>query len=139
MPKPKYQLSKEDKDLIANMVYAENASEDDATTKMTIQTAYNRLRSGRKKEFGKNAAEVLKKGYYSVSKNSPLYQEATSKKFKDVTSKARHASIRKQIDAIEGDQDFGKAMFFFKPGEAQSLRKKLKSTGKVGKYDTYSY
>jgi len=139
MPTPKIKLSKEDRLALAQMAYGENAGEDNDTVKMTIQTAVNRLLSGRAKEFGKDIPEVLKKGYYAVSKNSPLYQQAVSGKFSDVPSKVRFSEIQKLTDAIIDDGDFGKAQFYFKPDEAKALKKKLVPQGNVGKYETYSY
>ena len=140
MPQPiDVDLTQDDIAAIARMAYGENAGEDNDTVKMTIQTPINRLRSGRSKEFGGDIPSILKKGYYAVSKNSPLYQQAASGKFPDIKSKARMAEIQKLTEAVVGDKDYGNAQFFFKPNEAMSLKKKLKSQGKVGKYDVYSY
>ncbi len=139
MSKPVLNITPADRVAIAQMAYGENASEDDETVKMTVQSAINRLGSGRAKEFGSTVPEVLKKGYYAVSKNSPLYKQAVSKKFPDFNSKKRYAEIETLTNAIIDDQDFGNAMFYFKPAEAQALKKKLKRQGTVGKYETYSY
>jgi hypothetical protein len=132
-------LSNADRKALANMAYAENGGEDNDTVKMTVQTALNRLRSGRTKEFGGTMQDVLKKGYYAVSKNSPLHQQAVSGKFPDLQSKARHAEVSKLTDAVVGDGDYGEGLFYFRPQEANGLKKKLKSQGNVGKYEVYSY
>jgi len=132
---------------IAHMAYGENAGEDNDTVKMTIQTAINRLRSGRSKEFGGDIPSILKKGYYAVSKNSPLYQQAVSGKFPDIKSKARAAEIQKLTEAIVGDKDYGEAQFYFRPEEEKKLRKNpkafnfkaVKPKGQIGKYNVYAY
>lgn len=132
-------LSNDDIKALAQMAYAENGGEDDDTVKMTVQTALNRLNSGRTKEFGATMPDVLKKGYYAVSKNSPLHEQAVSGKFPDLQSKARFAQVHKLTQAIVGDEDYGDGMFYFKPDEAKSLKKNLRKTGNVGKYEVYSY
>lgn len=146
MAKKKVELSQEDMIALAQMAYAENASEDDDTVKMTVQTAINRLLSGRGKEFGKTIPEILKKGYYAVSSNSPLHQQAVSGKLPDSTSQVRYSEIEKLVQGIDKDADYGNAMFYFKPEEEAKMKKKgnfnfnaVKPTGKVGKYNTYSY
>lgn len=137
--KNKLIVSDNDKLALAQMAYGENAGEDLDTLKMTIQSAINRLLSGRSKEFGATIPDVLKKGYYAVSKNSPLYQQAVTGKFPDITSKAKFSTIQKLVDAIIGDEDFGKVQFYFRPEEAKGLKSKLKRLGNVGVYETYSY
>lgn len=148
MPQPTdIELSPDDIAAIARMAYGENAGEDNDTVKMTIQTALNRLRSGKTKEFGGDIPTVLKKGYYAVSKNSPLYQQAVSGKFPDVKSKARAAEIQKLTEAVVGDKDYGEGMFYFTSDEEKKLRKTpkafnfkaVKPKGKVGKYNVYAY
>ena len=144
--KKKVELSKEDKLALAQMAYGENVSEDDDVVKMTVQSAINRLLSGRTKEFGATIPEILKRGYYAVSKKNTPYQQAVSQKFPDIQSKARFASIQKLVDAIVGDEDFGKAQFYFTPNEIEKLSKAkkfdfklVKPRGVVGKYQTFSY
>lgn len=140
-------LTPEDLLALAQMVYGENAGEDIATQKMTAQTAINRLRSGRTKEFGSTIPEVLQKGYYAVSKNSPMYQQAKSGNFPDVSSRAKFGEIKKLIESMVADQDYGNAMFYFRPEEEDDLRKNpkkfnfnlVKPQGRVGVYNTYSY
>lgn len=139
-------LNDADKLALAQMVYGENAGEDSVTQKMTAQSAINRLASGRSKEFGATLPEVLKKGYYAVSKNSPLYKQAVTEKFPDVGAKAKFYEIKKLIDAITTDKDYGKTMFYFRPEEEAQLKKgkkfnfdTVKPTGRVGPYNTYGY
>lgn len=140
------QLSPADLVSLAQMAYAENASEPNDVVKMTVQTALNRLRSGRGKEFGASMPDVLNKGYYAVKNKSPLYQQAVSGKFPDMQSKTRYADIVKLVEAIVGDEDYGEAVFYFTPEEEEKLRKgnkfnfkAVKPSGSVGKYRTYKY
>ena len=145
-----FSLSPEDQIALINMVYGENASEDAETIKMTAQTAINRLRSPRDKEFGATMPEVLSKGYNAVKDNTDLYQQGVTGKFPDDISRNKHADIGKQVESIIGDQDFGEAQFFFRPEEEEAIKnnprgKKIfnfdnvKSKGKVGVYNTYGY
>jgi hypothetical protein len=141
-----YKFTPKDTDFLNKLGFAENGGEDNETVKMTIQSAINRLRSGRKKEFGSNFEEIGKKGYYAVKNNSPLWQEANSGKFKDDTSKRRFEEIKTLTNAIIKDKDYGEAMFYFKPEEEEKMRKdksfdfnKVRPVSKVGKYNTYSY
>ena len=141
------------KKAIQDMAYGEAAGSDNETTKMVIQSALSRYLSG-KPEFSPKAggtmADLLQKGYYAVSNPNAPYKEATSGKFTNVKSKARHAEIGTQLDAILGDKDYSKdnAQFYFTPEEEARMRRqgskvfdfsKVKSKGKVGIYNTYSY
>lgn len=151
MPKAKRQYTPEERDQMAHVAYGENAGEDHDTVKMTIASIKNRVESGRAKEFGKDIPEVAKKGYAAVSKNSPLYQEATSGKFKNAGSKSKWGEIRKAVDLVVDDPESSKAQFYFKPEEEEALRKpgkngkpkfdfkQVKPAGRVGKYNTYFY
>ena len=146
MAKEPRKYTPEERDQIAHVTYAENASEDNDTIKMTAASIKNRLESGRTKEFGKDVSEVAKKGYAAVSKNSPLYREAVSGKFKDTASKAKWGEVRKLVDLVVDDPESSKAQFYFKPEEETKLKakkafdfKQVKPTGRVGKYNTYAY
>lgn len=121
-------------------IYGENASEDYDTLVMTGSTMLNRLDADRPEEFGSNLGEVLQKGYYAVSDNTPLYQQAVTGKFPDKVSENKFKQIlqisyglrKGTIPRVEGQ-------FYFKKGEAKELRKKLKFIKKVGIYDVYGY
>ena len=146
MPKNEFKLNEKDKLALAQMVYGENVGQADDVLKMTIQSAINRLRSGKTKEFGGTMGDVLKKGYYAVRNPNVPYKESVSGKFSDVSSKAKFGAIKKLVDVIVGDQDFGNAMFYFTPEEEIKLNKSkgfnfkaVKPTGKVGQYNTYGY
>jgi hypothetical protein len=141
----------QDRDHIAHVAYAENAGEDDDTVKMTAASIKNRLEAKRIKEFGKDVKEVTKKGYVAVQKNSPLYQEASSGKFKDTKSKVRYGEVRKLVDIAIDDPESSKAQFYFRPEEEEAQKKigkngkpkfdfkQVKPTGRVGVYNTYRY
>ena len=131
-----------DNDVLAlgAMIYGENGGENYDTMVMTGSSALNRLEANRPEEFGATLPEVLQKGYYAVSQNSPMFQQAMSGKFPDEKSElAFKKAMQVSYGLIEGTIPRTKGQFFFKKGEAKSLRKKLKSVGKTGKYDVYSY
>ena len=141
------------KKAIQDMAYGEAAGSDSETTKMVIQSALSRYLSGRSDfspKGGGTISDLVKKGYYAVSNPNTPYKEATSGKFANVKNKARHAEIGTQLDAILGDKDYSKdnAQFYFTPEEEARMRRqgskafdfsKVKSKGKVGIYNTYSY
>jgi hypothetical protein len=212
---------------LANLIYAENASEDFDTMWMTGSSVIKRMQANKPIEFGSNIPEISLKGYKSVQNNTPLFQQAFTMNFPDEKSKQKYlkamqisyglnrwqqgvenytgnidllnrpivrnpdgsfsTEISKSFnfdgkevliptivngkrvsdnEAIEHYKKTGEHLgifnspeeanamaekihsrgippmdlqFFFKKGEALSLRKKLKFKGKVGKYDTYSY
>jgi len=132
----------EEKDFASRVIFGEVADQPEDVQRMAIQTYYNRRRSPRKKEFGTTAEEVAKKGYYAYSKNSPRYQLAVSGKM-DTPSQVSYGRIRKLFDVIEGDQDFGDALFYTKPTEDfdKTLRQHpaVRFLGTIGPYNTYSY
>ena len=141
------------KKAIQDMAYGEAAGSDNETTKMVIQSALSRYLSGRSDfspKGGGTIADLVKKGYYAVSNPNDPYKEATSGKFANVKSKARHAEIGTQLEAILGDKDYStdNAQFYFTPEEEARMRRqgskvfdfsKVKPKGKVGIYNTYSY
>ena len=125
---------------IADIIYGENGSEDYDTMVMTGSSVLNRFLMTRDEEFGTSIPEVGQKGYYAVSNNTPMYQQAVSGKFPDEKSElAYKRATQVAYGLYKGTIEKHPAQFFFKKGEAKGLRKKLKSTGKVGIYDTYSY
>lgn len=141
---------------IAQAVFGEAASEGSDVHKMVIQTVLNRLRSGRSKEFGQNVPEILQRGYYAVKNPNDPYKQAVSGVFPDVNSKAKFAKIKKLLDAVLGDQDYGQGQFYFTPEEEKKMRLKnvkrrklkkpavfnfdmVKPHGQVGKYNVYGY
>ena len=125
---------------IADIIYGENGSEDYDTMVMTGSSVLNRFLTTRDKEFGTSIPEVGQKGYYAVSNNTPMYQQAVTGKFPDEASANKYKqALQVAYGLFKGTIEKHPAQFFFKKGEASGLRKKLKSTGKVGIYDTYAY
>ena len=133
---------------LANMIFGEAASEDADTMVMVGSTALNRLEAGRAKEFGSNLGEVLQKGFYAVSNPNEPYKQAVSGKFPDEDSELRYKhALSTAYALIDGAMPRTKGHFYFTDSEVKKLQKnkkafdfsKVKSTGKVGKYQTYSY
>jgi spore germination cell wall hydrolase CwlJ-like protein len=125
---------------IANLIYAENGSEDYDTMVMTGSSILNRVDANRPQEFGEDITDAMTKGYYAVSNNTPMFQQAAYQKFPDTKSEeAYKRALQVAYGLKNGTIERHKAQFFFKKGEATSLRKKLKPQGTVGKYQTYSY
>jgi hypothetical protein len=138
-------LSEEDIAALQRMVYGEAAGSDYDTMKMIAQSALNRLRSGRTKQFGGNMTSVLKKGYYAVKNPNKPYRQALSGQFNDELSKNAWLQAQKVISDIIKNQDFGQVQFYFTPEEIKKLRSGgfnfglVTPTGKVGIYETFSY
>jgi spore germination cell wall hydrolase CwlJ-like protein len=139
-------LSDEDKAALTRMVYGEAAGADSATMKMIAQSAINRLRSGRTKEFGGNMPRVLKKGYYAVSNPNQPYKQALSGQFNDEQSKKAWLQAQNIVNDMIKNQDFGQAQFYFTPKEIERMKaqggfdfSQVIPTGSVGNYQTFSY
>jgi len=131
---------------LQQMVYGEETQDTD-TMKMIAQSALNRLKSGKKKEFGGNIPEITKKGYYAVSKQNIPYKQAVSQKFPDITSKVAWGNAKKVVEAVIGDKDYGQGhQFYFTDSEIAKLKKsksfnfsRVKSKGTSGKYKLFGY
>lgn len=146
MAQKSIKLSDDDIAALTRMVYGEAAGEDYNTMKMVAQSAVNRLRSGRKKEFGSNLSKVLQKGYYAVSNPNQPYKQALYGNFNNELSKKKWQQAQKAVSDMIAKQDFGEAMFYFTPDEITKLQKGgkfnfsvVKPTGKVGKFLTFAY
>ncbi|MFA5133110.1 MAG: hypothetical protein WC444_07325 [Candidatus Paceibacterota bacterium] len=130
-------------DNLANLIYGENASEDYDTMVMTGSTLLNRLESGKFQEFGATPEEAMNKGYYAVKNNTPLYQQAAMRKFPDKQSENKFKQSLAIANGLVNETiPRHQAMFFLKPKELKKSGmdfKKLKDTGTVGKYRTFSY
>jgi len=131
---------------LQQMVYGEETQDTD-TMKMIAQSALNRLKSGKKKEFGGSIPEITKKGYYAVSKQNIPYKQALSQKFPDITSKVGWGNAKKVVEAVIGDKDYGQGhQFYFTDEEVKRLTKnkgfdfsKVKSKGTQGNYKLFGY
>ena len=138
-------LSAEDVAALQRMVYGEAAGSDEATMRMIAQSAVNRLRSGRTKEFGGNMTKVLQKGYYAVSNPNLPYRQALDGSFNDEQSKKKWLQAQNVVNDIIKNQDFGKAMFYFTPEEIKRISGKgfdfsqVLPGDKIGNYETFYY
>ena len=140
-----------DADLMAltAMINGEGASADFDTKVMMGSSALNRLETGRLEEFGGTLSEVTQKGYYAVINKNEPYQQAVSGKFPDkIAEKAWKQSLAIASGLIKGTIERKKGQFFFTDKEEKKLRKagkkkfdfdKVKSVGRTGKYNVYSY
>lgn len=110
-----------DKDIpaIMQMVYGEAAGSSSEEMKMITQTVINRLRSKRKKEFGRNVQEVLNKGCYAVKNKNKPYQQAVSGEFSDPFSQQAWSNVQEVVNHILSQEDYGNAMFYFTPNEVK--------------------
>lgn len=113
---------------------------------MVAQSAVNRLRSGRSKEFGGSMEDVLSKGYYAVKSPNVPYKQALSGVFSDAPSKKAWDETQSIVQDVLTKQDYGQAMFYFTPKEIEKLKSKkafnfdvVKPTGTVGGYETFGY
>ena len=138
-------LAEPDKLALARMVYGEAADQDYDVMKMIAQTAINRLRSGRSKEFGADINRVLQKGYYAVNNPNTPYKQAVAGSFPDEVSQKKWEQANQVINDIIQSGDYGQAMFYFKPDEIKKMSPKafnfdlVVPTGEVGPYQTFSY
>jgi len=143
---PDLNLTPQDLVAISQAVFGEGAGADPEFQKMVTQTILNRIRSGRKKEFGANTQEVLYKGYNAVKNPNEPYKTITGGEPLDPSSKRAYGQIEGLVNAIVADKDYGNAMFYFTPEEEEGLKAKkafnfnaVKPTGMVGKFRTYGY
>ena len=138
--------------LLADIIYAESASEGDKVKAMVGSTVLNRLESGRGAEFGDSIAGVVysqNSPYYSASKNSELWQQTMTGNFPDKASeRAYKKSLQIAGGLMTGTIPRHPAMFFFTGSEVSGIKrskkssfnfKAVKETGRSGKYHTYSY
>jgi len=128
---------------LAAAIYGEGASEDYETMIMIGSSALNRIDANRIQEFGATLDEVLNKGYYAVSQNSPMYQQAISGNFPDKASENKwKQAVAISSGLYRGTIERHPAQFFLKSKEEKRSGidfKQLKKTGVVGKFNTYSY
>lgn len=129
--------------------YGEAASEDYDSKREVLSTMLNRAESG-KAEFGADTGkltDVLKRGYYAYSQQSPKFKEAMAQKFPDKESEDSF----KEIVAIFSGMLKGKvprtdSVFFLTPQEVEKVKKTkamnmdlLEQTGKSKVWNFYKY
>lgn len=132
---------------LANMIYGEAADQDESVMKMVGSTAINRMNSGRTQEFGETLPDIVRRGYYAVSKANTPYKEAASGKFASEEGEYKYKKalaiagglLRETIKPDEG-------MFYFKKDEIARMKKAksfnfklVKPVGKTGDYEVFSY
>jgi len=134
-------------DLLANAIYGEAASEDLNTMVMVGSTILNRLTADKPKEFGKDMNEVLQKGYYAVKNKNEPYKQAEKQRFPDALS-AKKFEIAHSVaqGLLSGSIKPVEGHFYFTPEEVEKQTKaksfhfdRVKSIGKTGKYEVFSY
>jgi hypothetical protein len=126
--------------------YGEAADQDFDTKVEVLSTMLNRAESGRA-EFGADTGkltDVLQRGYYAYSKQSPKFTEAMSQKFPD---KPSEDSFKEVVAAFSGLMS-GKvkrtdSLFFLTPKEV-ARAKKTKSMNmdlleRTGQNDTWIF
>jgi len=130
--------------------YGEAANQPYEIKKMVMQSILNRLKSGKVKEFGRTIPEILNKGYYAVKNKNVPYKEALSGKFNNPLSQQAWSETQKVYNDIMKNQDFGNAMFYFKPSEISTIQSskngkkifnfsKVVPLGQVGEYQVFTY
>ena len=131
-------------------VYGEAANQPYEVKKMVMQSVLNRLKSGKIKEFGRTIPEILNKGYYAVKNKNVPYKEALSGKFNNPLSASAWKETQQVYNDIMKNQDFGNAMFYFKPDEISAIQgskngkkifnfQKVVPIGTVGDYSVFTY
>ena len=130
-------------------VYGEAASEDFGSKVEVASTIFNRAESGRE-EFGAHTgkiSDVLQKGYYSVSKQSPKYLEAMNQKFPDKMSEdAFKETVAVVSGLLKGKIARTNAFFMLTPKEVGQIKKNksmnmdlLEKTGESKTWNFYRY
>jgi len=130
--------------------YGEAANQPYEVKKMVMQSAINRLLSGKTKEFGRTIPEILNKGYYAVKNKNKPYTEALSGKFNNPLSQEAWKETQQVYNDIMKNRDFGNAMFYFKPQEVENIMSnkngkkifnfsKVVPLGTVGEYSVFTY
>ncbi len=129
--------------------YGEGADQDFNSKVEILSTILNRAESG-KPEFGADTgkiSDVLQKGYYAYSKQSPKFLEALNQKFPD---KASEDSFKEFLAAfsglLKGKIKRTKSVFFLTPKEIERVKKNksmdmslLEKTGQNNTWIFYKY
>lgn len=109
--------------------YGEGADQDYQGKLEILSSMFNRIESGRE-EFGANTGritDVLQKGYYAYSKQSPKYMEAIEQKFPDKASENSYKEFVAILSGIlKGKVKKTETLFFLKPSEMSRIRKQGK-------------
>ncbi len=137
---------------LASIIYAEADNNNDVMN-MVGSSVLNRLESGKFEEFGGDIENVIyseKSPYYATKDGiNTQMEQARMGKFPDDKSENKFKKALQIANGlIRGTIPRHKAMFFFTGSEISGMKrkknpdfdfKKVKETGKVRKYHTYSY
>lgn len=129
--------------------YGEVAGEPYEAKVHVISSILNRAESG-KEEFGAHTGkitDVLQKGYYSFSKQSPKFKEAMDQKFPDKISEDSYKDFVAILSGIlKGKIKRSSAEFFFTPKEVSQIKKSksmnmdmLEEVDKQGAHTFFKY
>lgn len=137
---------------LANLIYGEASNQNEEVMRMVGSTVLNRVDSGRDLEFGSNVVEVImsqNSPYFAALNNSPQFKQAVTGKFPDkISEKAYKKALQVANGLIRGTIPRHEGMFFFEGKEISAMKrrkkkvfdfKRVKDTGKVGKFRTFSY
>lgn len=139
-------LTQEDYATLRRLAYGEAAGAGYDTMKMVVQSAVNRLRSGRKeKGFRGNLQKIAEEGYYAVKNKNKPYMQALEGNFNDPISKKAWQEADRAVRDVIDNRDFGNVMFYFTPEEIPVVTKQgfdftqVKPVGKQGNYQLFAY
>lgn len=129
--------------------YGEGANQDYDGKREILSTILNRAESG-KKEFGADTGritDVLRKGYYAYSQQSPKYQEALDQKFPDKMSEDSYKEYVAILSGmLKGNVKRTESQFFLTPKEVNKVKKSgaidmslLEETSKNKTWTFYKY
>lgn len=140
---------------LANIIFGEAAGASTPTMHMVGSAVLNRLESGRAGEFGSTIEEVInseKSPFYAVKgkDGNKNYEMALSQKFdNEISEQAYKRALQIAGGLLSGSIDRHKVQFFFTDDEVKNIKKsrkkdkfdfkKVVETGRVGKYNTFSY
>ena len=109
---------------MANLIYGEAGGEGEDFMKMVGSSVMQRANAGR--EFGDNIQDVInnqKSGYYAVTKNSPMFQQAQTQTFPDEASQMQYKkALQIAGGLVSGDIGYGNTQFYFTPKEIKNLK-----------------
>ena len=130
---------------ISSMVYGEMGSEDKEHWRMAASSYFNSFGKGEWADLSSD--ELLNQRYYAVQNKNDPYTWATTKKFPYKEEENRFKKVLSFVSAMSrGKEAKSDAQFFWTNPEVVKQTKNksinfdlLKKTGRVGKFNTYSY
>ena len=130
---------------VAAMTYGEMGSEDTEHWRMAASSYFNSIGQGEWADLSSD--ELLNQRYFAVQNKNDPYTWATTKKFPSKEEENRFKRVYSFVSAMaRGKEPKSDAQFFWtNPEVEKQTRNKsinfdlLKKTGRVGKFNTYSY